>query len=53
MRGILYFLAVTLIVGWTIIFLGGFITGNAIHIILIGAVILVLVDLLGRGRPRE
>lgn len=52
MRSILYLIAVILIIGWAISFLGGMVTGGFIHIILVIAVILVLINLLGGGRRR-
>lgn len=50
MRGILYIIAVILVLGWAISFLGGMVTGGAIHLILVIAAILILVNLLGGRR---
>lgn len=52
MRGILYLIAVILIIGWAISFIGGMVTGGLIHLILVVALILILINLLSGGRTR-
>jgi hypothetical protein len=49
MGNLLYIIAVILIIIWAITFLGGFVTGGLIHIILVIAVILIIVKLLNRS----
>lgn len=53
MRSLLYLIAVILIIGWAISFLGGFVTSGLIHIIAVVAVILILINLLGGGSERR
>jgi len=48
MGNILYIIAVVLIIIWAITFLGGFVTGGFIHILLAIAVILIIVKLVNR-----
>lgn len=50
MGRILYIIAVILIIGWAISFLGGMVDNNLIHLILGIAVILVLINLFSRRR---
>lgn len=52
MGRILYIIAVILIIGWAISFLGGLVTGGLIHVILVIAVILIIFNLIG-GRKDE
>lgn len=52
MGRILYFIAVILIVGWAISFFGGYVEGGVIHLVLLFAVILILIDLLGSRKDR-
>jgi hypothetical protein len=49
MGNLLYLIAVILIIGWAISFLGGFYTGGIIHILLVIAVIAVILQII-RGR---
>ena len=42
MGNLLYVIAVILIIGWAISFLGGYYTGGLIHILLVIAVIAIL-----------
>ena len=49
MGNLLYLVAVILIIGWAISFLGGFYTGGIIHILLVIAVIAVVLQII-RGR---
>ena len=49
MGNLLYIIAVILIIGWAISFLGGFYTGGIIHILLVIAVIAVVLQII-RGR---
>ncbi len=50
MGNLLYLIAVILIIGWAISFLGGFYTGGIIHILLVIAVIAVVLQIIrGRG----
>ena len=42
MGNLLYLIAVILIIGWAISFLGGYYTGGLIHILLVIAVIAIL-----------
>lgn len=49
MAYLLYVIAVILIIGWAITFLGGFYTGGIIHILLVIAVISVVLQII-RGR---
>jgi len=49
MRSLLYIIAVILVIGWAISFLGGFVGSGLIHIILVIAVIMVVINLLGGG----
>ena len=43
---LLYVVAVILILGWAISFLGGFYTGGLIHILLVIAVIAILIRII-------
>lgn len=49
MGSLLYVIAVILIVIWAITFLGGFVTGGIIHILLVIAVILIVIKLINRA----
>lgn len=51
MGRILYIIAVILLIGWAISFLGGFVDSGLIHLVLVVAVILVILNLLG-GRKK-
>ncbi|HEX8269735.1 MAG TPA: lmo0937 family membrane protein [Flavobacterium sp.] len=51
MGNLLYTIAVILIIIWAIGFLGGFVTGNLIHILLVIAVIVVLLRIIQGRRP--
>ncbi len=46
MKSILYIIAVILLISWAIGFLGGFVTSGLIHIVLVVAVILAVINLL-------
>jgi len=48
MGNLLYIIAVILIVIWAISFLGGFVTGGIIHILLVIAVIMIVLKLIKR-----
>ena len=48
---LLYVIAVILILGWAISFLGGFYTGGLIHILLVIAVIAILIRVIQGRRP--
>jgi len=48
---LLYVVAVILILGWAISFLGGFYTGGLIHILLVIAVIAILIRVIQGRRP--
>ena len=50
MGNLLYIIAVILIVIWAISFLGGFVTGGIIHILLVIAVIMIVLKLINRSR---
>lgn len=49
MGNLLYLIAVILIIGWAISFLGGFYTGGIIHILLVIAIIAVILRVI-QGR---
>jgi hypothetical protein len=49
MGNLLYIIAVILIVIWAISFLGGFVTGGIIHILLVIAVIMIVLKLIKRA----
>jgi len=49
MGRLLYGIAVVLVIIWAITFLGGMIASGLIHILLVIAVILVILNLLGGG----
>jgi hypothetical protein len=49
MGNLLYIIAVILIVIWAISFLGGFVTGGIIHILLVIAVIMIIIKLINRA----
>jgi len=51
MGNLLYVIAVILVIGWLIGFVG-FAAGGLIHILLILAVIAVLLNIIGNGRSR-
>jgi hypothetical protein len=48
---LLYVIAVILILGWAISYLGGFYTGGLIHILLVIAVIAIIVRVIQGKRP--
>jgi len=48
---LLYVIAVILILGWAITFLGGFYTGGLIHILLVIAVIAIILRIIQGRRP--
>ena len=50
MRSILYLIAVILVIGWAIGFIG-YHAGGIIHVLLVIAVISVLLDLIRGNRP--
>ena len=49
MGNLLYIIAVVLIIIWAITFLGGFVTGGFIHILLVIAVIMIILKLVNRA----
>ncbi len=51
MGNLLYTIAVILVIVWAIGFLGGFVTGNLIHILLVIAVIAILLRLIQGKKP--
>jgi len=51
MGNLLYTIAVILIIVWAIGFLGGFVTGNLIHILLVIAIIAVILRIIQGKRP--
>jgi hypothetical protein len=51
MGNLLYTIAVILIIIWAIGFLGGFVTGNLIHILLVIAIIAVILRIIQGKRP--
>lgn len=46
MGNILYLIAVILVIIWAVSFLGGYATGNIIHILLVIAIIVVLLRII-------
>lgn len=48
MGNLLYVIAVILIIIWAISFIGGFVTGGLIHILLVIAVIVIIFKLINR-----
>ncbi len=50
MSGLLYTVAVILVIIWAISFLGGFYTGGIIHVLLVIAVIAVLLRLISGNK---
>lgn len=46
MGNLLYVVAVVLVIIWAISFLGGFVTGGIIHILLVIAAIAIIINLL-------
>ena len=48
---LLYVIAVILILGWAIGFLGGFYTGGLIHLLLVIAIIMIVIRVLQGRRP--
>ncbi|TVQ15848.1 MAG: lmo0937 family membrane protein [Balneolaceae bacterium] len=50
MRSLLYLIAVIMVIGWLIGFIG-YSAGGLIHILLVIAVISILLDLIGGRRP--
>jgi Family of unknown function (DUF5670) len=53
MGNLLYTIAVILIIIWAIGFLGGLVTGNLIHILLVIAIIVVLLRVIQGRKPLE
>ncbi len=51
MGNLLYTIAVILIIIWAISFLGGFVTGGIIHILLVIAVIAVILRVIQGRKP--
>lgn len=51
MGNLLYTIAVILIIIWAISFLGGFVTGGIIHILLVIAVIAVILRVIQGKKP--
>lgn len=51
MGNLLYTIAVILIIIWAIGFLGGFVTGNLVHILLVIAIIAVILRIIQGKKP--
>jgi len=51
MGNLLYTIAVILIIIWAISFLGGLVTGNLIHLLLVIAVVVVLLRVIQGRKP--
>lgn len=51
MGGLLYTIAVILIIIWAISFFGGFYTGGIIHILLVIAIVAVLLRVISGRKP--
>jgi hypothetical protein len=50
MGNLLYIIAVVLVIIWAISFLGGFVTGGIIHILLVIAVIAIIINIVNGRR---
>jgi hypothetical protein len=53
MGNLLYTIAVILVIIWAIGFLGGYATGNLIHILLVIAIVVVLLRVIQGRKPLE
>ena len=53
MGNLLYTIAVILVIIWAISFLGGFVTGSLIHILLVIAIIVVLLRIIQGRKPLD
>lgn len=53
MGNLLYTVAVILVIIWAIGFLGGYATGNLIHILLVIAIVVVLLRIIQGRKPLE
>lgn len=53
MGNLLYTIAVILVIIWAIGFIGGFATGNLIHILLVIAIVVVLLRIIQGRKPLE
>jgi tryptophan-rich sensory protein len=53
MGNLLYAIAVILIIIWAIVFLGGYASGNLIHILLVIAIVVVLLRVIQGRKPLE
>ncbi|HLA56546.1 MAG TPA: lmo0937 family membrane protein [Flavobacterium sp.] len=53
MGNLLYTIAVILVIIWAIGFLGGYATGNLIHILLVIAIVVVLLRVIQGKKPLE
>lgn len=51
MGNLLYTIAVILVIIWAISFLGGFVAGNLIHLLLVIAIIVVLLRVIQGRKP--
>lgn len=49
MGNLLYWIAVLLVIGWAITYLGGYYTGGIIHVLLVIAVIAVLLRIIRKA----
>ncbi len=49
MGNVLYWIAVLLVIGWAITYLGGYYTGGIIHVLLVIAVIAVLLRIIRKA----
>ncbi|HEX9981019.1 MAG TPA: lmo0937 family membrane protein [Flavobacterium sp.] len=53
MGNLLYTIAVILVIIWAISFLGGYATGNLIHILLVIAIVVVLLRVIQGRKPLD
>jgi len=51
MGNLLYTIAVILVIIWAISFLGGFVAGNLIHLLLVIAIVVVLLRVIQGRKP--
>jgi len=53
MGNLLYAIAVILVIIWAIAFIGGYATGNLIHILLVIAIVVVLLRVIQGRKPLD
>jgi len=53
MGNLLYTIAVILVIIWAISFLGGYVTGSLIHILLVIAIVVVLLRVIQGRKPLD